>query len=526
VSDGPIVLIADDDRSAAAFYEAALQREGFNTVLARDGREALDVLDRQPIDALVLDLHMPVMDGLQALLAIRASGRIRTMPVIMLTGSGDEADLIRGLESGADDYIAKPVGVAELAARVRAQLRGRRVWATELDHAREGRRRLTEALDGLHSDLPLLAVASTLVDRLPLTLGVDGVAIVHFGALDVTTIASSGVLRRRYRPNRTLPQGVGRELVERAAAGPWLEAASGAMDRRSNALDVAYVPFRLGSSASPLGLLAYAQNPGAGSGPLSHRLPELIDATDFIVVVLRPAVERADTANAAITRIQGIIAKRQFAIHLQPIVRLDDGDLVAVEALTRFADGTAPEALFGEAAAYGLGAALERAAVETAIEAAASISPEVALSVNVSADALQHDASLRELLGGVARPLIVELTEHERIDDYAGVRAALAVLGPGVKLAIDDAGSGFASLRHIFALRPDYVKFDIEWVRGIDRDPIRRALVSGLVYFGGETGCELIAEGIETEGELSTLRELGIGLGQGYLLGRPQPGQA
>ena len=526
MSESPIVLIADDDRSAAAFYEAALQREGFNTVLARDGREALDVLDRQPIDALVLDLHMPVMDGLQALLAIRASGRMRTIPVIMLTGSGDEADRIRGLESGADDYVAKPVGVGELAARVRAQLRGRRVWATELDRAREGRRRLTDALEGLRSDLPLLALASTLVERLPRTLGVDGVAIVHFGAVDVTTIASSGALRRRFRPNRPLPGRFGRSLVERAASGPWLEAASGAVDRRSTALDIAYVPFRLGSTANPLGLLAYAQDPGAGPGPLSHRLSELIDATDFIVVVLRPAVERAVTANATITRIQGIIVRREFAIHLQPIIRLDDGELVAMEALTRFEDETAPEALFGQAATYGLGAALERAAVEAAIEAVAPLAPEIALSVNVSADTLQHDRSLRELLGGVDRSLIVELTEHERIDDYAAVRAALEPMGPHVKLAIDDAGSGFASLRHIFALRPDYVKFDIEWVRGIDRDPIRRALVSGLVYFGRETGCELIAEGIETEGELTALRELGIGLGQGYLLGRPQPGQA
>jgi EAL domain-containing protein (putative c-di-GMP-specific phosphodiesterase class I)/DNA-binding response OmpR family regulator len=526
VSERPIVLIADDDRAAAAFYEAALQREGFNTVLAHDGREALDVLDRQPVDILVLDLHMPVMDGLQALLAIRSSARMRTLPVLMLTGADSEADRIRGLETGADDYIAKPIGVGELAARVRAHLRGRRAAATELEHAREGRRRLTDALEGVRSDLPLLALASTLVDRLPRTLGVDGAAIIHFGALEVTTIASSGTLRRRFRPNRALPRRLGRDLAERAAAGPWLEAASGMVDRRSSPNDVAYIPFRLGPTAEPLGLLAYAQGNESSIGPLSHRLPELIDATDFIVVVLRPAVERAETADATIGRIQRIIAGRQFEIHLQPIVRLVGGEVVAVEALTRFDDDSAPEALFGEAATFGLGAPLERAAVEAAIEAATQLPASVALSVNLSADALQHDRALRELLASSERSLIVELTEHERIDDYAGVRAALELLGPGVKLAIDDAGSGFASLRHIFALRPDYVKFDIEWVRGIDRDPIRRALVSGLVYFGRETGCELIAEGIETEGELTTLRELGIGLGQGYLLGRPQPGQA
>jgi EAL domain-containing protein (putative c-di-GMP-specific phosphodiesterase class I) len=119
--------------------------------------------------------------------------------------------------------------------------------------------------------------------------------------------------------------------------------------------------------------------------------------------------------------------------------------------------------------------------------------------------------------------LIVELTEHERIDDYVAVGSALDRLGPNVKLAIDDAGSGYASLRHILALQPAYVKLDIEWVSGIDRDPVRRALVTGLAYFATETGCELIAEGIETQQELEALRALGVQLGQGYLLGRPMP---
>ena len=122
--------------------------------------------------------------------------------------------------------------------------------------------------------------------------------------------------------------------------------------------------------------------------------------------------------------------------------------------------------------------------------------------MNLSADVLRHEAGLPETLAEAGRPLIVELTEHERIDDYEVIRSALARLGPNVKLAIDDAGSGYSSLRHILALQPAYVKLDIEWVRGIDRDPAGRALVSGLVYFATETGCELIAEGIETQEEL------------------------
>jgi len=525
VTERPIVLIADDDASAAAFYEAALQREGFEVVVAHDGLQVLRLLDQEPYDALVLDLHMPQLDGLQTLLAIRASGKLRTLPVIMLTGAAEEEDRIRGLDTGADDYVAKPIGVAELAARVRAQIRQRRAFTGELEEERQVRRRLAGVLEDLRGDLPLLTLAATLTERLPAALGVDGAAILHLGAAGVMGIGSSGVLKRKFPANRPVPGRVGRGLDDRAAAGPWLETETGVVDRRTRALDIAYVPFRLGPTSEPLGILVFAQEPGSASVPLARRLPDLIDATELIVVVLRPAVEDAETADASINRIRGVIERHEFAIHLQPIVRLAAGTLVAMEALARFTDDASPESVFAEAATFGLGTTLERTTIEAALRAAAPLPADVALSVNVSADALCHDLALRELLRGSDRSLIVELTEHERIDDYDGVRAALSLLGPRVKLAIDDAGSGFASLRHIFALRPDYVKFDIEWVRGIDRDPVRRALVSGLVYFGNETGCELIAEGIETEAELAALRELGIQLGQGYLLGRPQPGQ-
>ena len=98
----------------------------------------------------------------------------------------------------------------------------------------------------------------------------------------------------------------------------------------------------------------------------------------------------------------------------------------------------------------------------------------------------------------------------------------IAGLGP-VMVAVDDAGAGYASLRHILEVRPTYAKLDISLVRGIERDKLRQALVAGLEYFALKSRCQLIAEGIETSEEEITLRRLGVQLGQGYLLGRPQP---
>jgi EAL domain-containing protein (putative c-di-GMP-specific phosphodiesterase class I) len=91
-----------------------------------------------------------------------------------------------------------------------------------------------------------------------------------------------------------------------------------------------------------------------------------------------------------------------------------------------------------------------------------------------------------------------------------------------VRIAVDDAGAGFASLRHILELEPAFAKLDMSLVRGIDGDPLRQALAVGLVYFAARGGCRLIAEGVEQEAEAGMLREIGIELGQGYLFGRPE----
>jgi EAL domain-containing protein (putative c-di-GMP-specific phosphodiesterase class I) len=260
---------------------------------------------------------------------------------------------------------------------------------------------------------------------------------------------------------------------------------------------------------------------GRSAEPFGQRLPDLVDATDFIVAVLKPAVEEAELTSIARTRLQRVIDRHEYEIHFQPISRLDDGVVVAVEALTRFHSAMLPDLQFAEAASLGLGAALERATLTAAVAAAAGLPPTLALSVNVSSDLLVQEPSLPEIIGTARRPVIIEITEHDRIDDYDAVKAGIERLGSNVELAVDDAGSGYASLRHILTLQPAYVKLDIEWIREIDRDPVRRALVSGLTYFASETGCELIAEGIETQAELEVLRDLGIRLGQGFLIGRP-----
>jgi EAL domain-containing protein (putative c-di-GMP-specific phosphodiesterase class I) len=160
---------------------------------------------------------------------------------------------------------------------------------------------------------------------------------------------------------------------------------------------------------------------------------------------------------------------------------------------------------------------LELATLRAAVQAADSLPEDCFLSLNVSPELVLGVDDLRELLWRVDRPVVLELTEHDPIDDYGAVRDAVLELGDSVQLSIDDAGSGFASLQHVLALGPSFVKLDKTWVMGINGDPTRQALIAGLAHFAESTGCHLIAEGIETVLDLDALKGLDVELGQGYL---------
>jgi EAL domain-containing protein (putative c-di-GMP-specific phosphodiesterase class I) len=117
---------------------------------------------------------------------------------------------------------------------------------------------------------------------------------------------------------------------------------------------------------------------------------------------------------------------------------------------------------------------------------------------------------------------VIELSEHELVTDYESITSALARLGPSYSLAVDDAGAGFASLRHILEARPAFVKLDLALVQGLAEDATRRALVAAMVHFAAEVGFTLIAEGVESKADLRALRVLGVHMGQGFLLGKPE----
>jgi EAL domain-containing protein (putative c-di-GMP-specific phosphodiesterase class I) len=220
-----------------------------------------------------------------------------------------------------------------------------------------------------------------------------------------------------------------------------------------------------------------------------------------------------------------------LGVALQSIVDLDSRRVVGAEALARFkgADGDAlpTERTFLDAHALGLGPELELAIVDLALRSEGRLPAGLYLALNVSPSLLGRD----EMLDIVARhdhsrPLVVEITEHQAVEDYHELDLALSRLREhGVRVAVDDVGSGFASFRHVTRVNPEILKLDRSLVCGIDEDPVRQSLASAIVAFARDVGAIVVSEGIESSDELDCLVELAVGCGQGFYLARPELGR-
>ena len=473
--------LADAKTSVFADLVMPEERAAMNRTLA-DGRTWVGTFERAGRDgSMVIEEHtvVPVADPAGALIAFVGLAR----------------DVTR--ERSLEARVASQAGIAEALSRMTAR----------------GTPEATgEAICREIASLPDFGAA----------------ALLAFGVGDVVTpIAVVGPPQRTLVPGRAMPRSRGRHLRQQARLEPWAEAwqpgpAENGYGAKLAALGlraVAYAALR--GDDGPVGLLAVGSSKPDGLDRLTARLPEIGQIAALAAALLAPSLQERSAADDLTARITKIIETKAFWPVFQPIVALESGDPVGYEALTRFADGMPPDLRFSEAEAGGLGKELELACLATALEAARDLDPQLWLNLNVSPDLLLADDQLASVLAAAQQRVEIEITEHVAISDYGAVREAVARLGPTVQLAVDDAGAGHASLRHILELRPASVKLDIGLTRSVDVDQARQAMVAGMTHFARSAGCRLVAEGVETEAERQTLLSLGVRFGQGFLFGKP-----
>ncbi|MEZ0339893.1 EAL domain-containing protein [Mycobacterium sp. pV006] len=283
------------------------------------------------------------------------------------------------------------------------------------------------------------------------------------------------------------------------------------------------VPVR-GRNGAMFGMVCVvSQDPKPNMNDDDLRIVEQV--ADLIGTLIDSPLSGTDPTLAQRKAIRRVVAERNFEVVFQGIHEVATGKVVGVEALSRFpCEPFRPDAFFEQAALLGLDIELETAIVRRVLSLIPFLPEDVFVTMNIS-PAAALEVPWEEMFADIdPSRIVLEITEHDAVPDYAALDEVLEPCRTrGMRLAIDDVGAGFASFSHVLELGPDFVKIDQSITRHIDADDARRRLAQAIAEFAGQIGATVIAEGIESQGELDTVAAVGIAIAQGYHLGRPRP---
>jgi EAL domain-containing protein (putative c-di-GMP-specific phosphodiesterase class I)/CheY-like chemotaxis protein len=506
-----LVLVVDDDAVGRAVVASVLRDSGYRTIEADSGVAALEVLADYSVEAALVDQSMPGMSGLELTKRIRQQPEYQLVPILFLSATDSPDTRVAALDAGATDFMSKPLPYDEIVARLGAQIQLSARWAATVKGL-EDRATTVADLAGLGSDLNPSVMSRKICERISRAHSGAGVAVLSW-------LDRSGeplMLASSERGEDVFTEA-GALLALRGEAGPWIE----------------YPPHTAGGSKGPtwvmccplrrrqitVGILVIE---GLGRAQ-EEMLAAGLDYAPTVGLLLGQALSDSHRTREGRAQVERTLESEAFQPVFQPIVQIATGEVVGYEALTRLTSGDPIVTLLAEATEAGIRAQTEIGLLRAALRDARSLK-DVWISLNVSPSVVvERTDELASLIDDSGCDVVIELTENERIEDYATVREALRGLGSNVRISVDDTGSGYASLRHVIDLHPHYLKLDRSWISGLDQDSTRQALVAGIVAFCHHTDTEMIAEGVETEPELAALRTLGVRLAQGYLLGRPEP---
>ena len=542
------ILIVDDDEDILLIVQTLLTNAGYAPILARNGREGIEQAAAMQPDVILLDVTMPQMSGWEVCATLKNLPETSSIPIVMLTVKSEIKDLITGMQVGADDYITKPFTKRHLLETVERLLEPGEGPRSAFLPRDTGDARTRNLLFDTVSGLPTIPV---IVDALREWLLVDqevGVLFIDFEKYahiedyygwevfdDVLreaakalkrllgTLFSTGDLIAINRPSGSefyvflsVPPGLrGDEILER-------------LQRKAKQIEES-----LKETLSEKFQNRIQRKIGLFVGYSKLLYSPQVRLERLVYRALREAISVASTKEgerAALLREQfkDVLVRRQIETLYQPIVDLSTGEVFAHEALSRGPAETPfenPEVLFDYALKTDQVWSLEKICMQFSAERFVGKRPGM-LFVNVETE-LIHELKSRghevlQPLLAIQSGVVLEITERAAIRDYDLFRESVRVLRElGFRIAIDDAGSGYASLQSIAELRPNYLKISNYLVTGLHEDSIKRDVVEMLVRLAARIDAKTVAEGIETEAEKAEVKRLGVTYGQGYLLGRP-----
>ena len=539
------VLIVDDDEDILLIVHTILSSAGYSAFTARSGREAVEMaVDLKP-NLILLDVMMPELSGWEVCTTLKNMPETRQVPIAMLTVKSEIRDLITGMQVGADDYITKPFTRRKLLATVRHLLdeKGSRPAPALISDIEDAR--FKNLLFDSVTELPTVPVIiDALRDRLldNLDLGVLYVDVEQYRHIEETYgwEVFDGLLRHTGKELRRMMGTVfGTEdfvAVNRAGGSDFyiftsVEAGDEAVVRLQR--KARQVEDSLRDTIEESFGNRIHKRIGVFVGHAVIRPTPQMRVERLVYRALRQAIMIATTKEEerqAFLRetFREILRKRRIRTVYQPIFHLDSMDLYGHEALTRGPAETAfesPELLFLFAAEHESTWDLEQLCI-TSSAGHYLARPEHLLFLNVEAGTIlrltEHEATFGPLFE-MRHRVVLEVTERSAIRDIPVFREALDRLRElGFRIAIDDAGSGYASLQAIAELRPSFLKVANTLVTGLHADTIKHDVVEMLVNLARRIDAVCIAEGIETPEDLEECRRLGIPYGQGFYLAVPE----
>lgn len=540
------ILIADDNPDVVQLLRAYVRPLGCEVVSAKDGEEALQIVQRDLPDIVLLDVVMPKKSGWEVCQAIKSVQRTAGIAVVLVTGKGDVKDRLTGLQVGADDYLVKPFDRDEVTKRIGALLDKRKLRKTAV----VGSALSEEAMSVLRDPATGLPTVGAVLPRLKEMLIQEGrlgilyidieqfelieaeygwaffdeflrkvgeVILAETNAIDQSVLALSRAAGSSFYVFVKL-KGQGSVADELQKINNRLrERLLEELQMRFPSMEQAQIGFFTGAGA-----IAYEPQLRL-ERQIYHGMQAAMDA-------VRNAEQEQKRQLSG--ELREIIRKKRVTTLFQPIVHAADGAIWGYEILTRGPRQSSflnSDMLFSFARESNLAWDLESLALESCLKTLRAVDlGERKFLLNLEAEMFAmsdfkfHDmaAYLDERVGN----FVLELTERAAIEDYASFRTILEQFrAKGIEIAIDDAGSGYASLEAIASLAPDYLKVTKGLVSTLPTEPIKQDLLKMLVELAKRIGAKTIAEGVETAAEYAWCREVGIDLLQGYYIARPQP---
>lgn len=541
----PVLLIADDDEDVQRLLTLYVRPLDCEVLTARDGEEALALAQSRLPDIVLLDVMMPKRSGWEVCQALKAVQRTSQIAVVLVTGRGDVKDRLTGLQLGADDYLVKPFNRDEVIKRIDALLhRKHRPPLAGAEGARSSESMLFDRASGLPTvPMVLNRLKEMLIEQSE--IGIVYVDIEQFESIEAeygwaffdellrcAGEAVAGEARTRFPKALVAANLVGGSsfyiFFESRGSDLRQEAAFDLMANDIREKLIAAVRVRFPNmQQEQIGFFV-------GAARIDYRPQIRLERQVYQgMQTAGDAVRDAEQQRKKqLTReLRDIIRRKKVTTLFQPIVWAQEGKVFGYEVLTRGAPNSSfrnSDMLFTFAREAKLAWDLETVALEAALKRLRSFALNGRkFLLNLEAEMFEEsEFRVHEMVSFFSAHrgnFVFELTERAAIEDYAVFRRLLDEFrDKGIEVAIDDAGSGYASLEAIAALAPDYLKITKSLVSTLADEPIKQDLVKMLVDLAAKIGAKTLAEGIETIEEYDWCRDLGVDLIQGYYLAHPQ----